>query len=135
MAAGVIIQQGTAQEHGAVSGRCGGAELAGMYNRHGHRSPAHQQWCALLSLSGEHAVLVTACKLAVYSVTNSQPARQNGPLDNMSCAIIVDSSELACGHRLQLCFFAQTALYADLNAYGWKEKVHVALCRSTSQKH
>ncbi|KAL0029746.1 hypothetical protein WJX79_007038 [Trebouxia sp. C0005] len=52
MAAAVIIQQGTAQEYGAVSGRGACAELAGMYNRHGHRSPAHLQWCALMSLSG-----------------------------------------------------------------------------------
>ncbi|KAL0029785.1 hypothetical protein WJX79_010638 [Trebouxia sp. C0005] len=52
MAAAVIIEQGTAHKYGAVSGRCACAELAGMYNRHGHRSPAHQQWCALMSLSG-----------------------------------------------------------------------------------
>ncbi|DBA65573.1 TPA: hypothetical protein ACH3X2_003134 [Trebouxia sp. C0005] len=52
MAAAVIIEQGTAHKYGAVSGRRACAELAGMYTRHGHHSPAHQQWCALLSLSG-----------------------------------------------------------------------------------
>lgn len=71
----MIVRQDAAHEFGAVSGRCGCAELAGMYDRHGHRSSAHQQWCALLSLSGEHAVFGTLCKLAVHSVTKSQSAR------------------------------------------------------------
>ena len=47
-----------------------------MYNRHGHRSPAHQQWCALLSLSGECVVFVAACKIASQLVTINQSARQ-----------------------------------------------------------
>lgn len=118
LAAAVIIEQGTAQECGAVSGRCGGAELAGMYNRHGHRSPAHQQWCALLSLSGECVVFVAARKIASQLVTINQSARQIGPMDNICCAIHVTAQNLHVGTGCNCAILAQTALYADLDAPG-----------------
>jgi len=118
LAAAVTLEQGTGQESGAISGRCGGAELAGMYNRHGHCSPAHQQWCALLSLSGERLVFVAACKMASQLVIKIS---QQGRLVQWTTFAVPQSwtaQNLHVGTGCNCAFLAQTALYADLDAPG-----------------
>lgn len=44
-----------AQDGGAVGGRAGERQVAGMYNSQGHPTAPHQQWCALLGLAGQQA--------------------------------------------------------------------------------
>ena len=46
---------GSDQAGAAMHGSNQRVELAGMYSSRGHPSLLHQQWCALLSLTGHHA--------------------------------------------------------------------------------